>query len=249
MSPTTKLKESPLQWQQEPTMHEEQPHEVLPPARLKRGRPTQAKLTEESIGKAALELIDEKGWSALTMNALAARLHVRAPSLYHYIDGQNDLIDLFRIQIVRKIETAQLADMNWEEAIISFGMSYYRAFLQHTNTIGILSVSPIRDRETFQMYEAFLKVLDREGWNAERAIEILVGLEYLALGSAYEQAASDIMLNADLADSNDAPVLARFVRERINKEKVVEDTFTQLLHDFVGMFRIERERELQKGQD
>lgn len=249
MSPTTKLKESPLQWQQEPTMHEEQPHEVLPPAHLKRGRPTQAKLTEESIGKAALELIDEKGWSALTMNALAARLHVRAPSLYHYIDGQNDLIDLFRIQIVRKIETAQLADMNWEEAIISFGMSYYRAFLQHTNTIGILSVSPIRDRETFQMYEAFLKVLDREGWNAERAIEILVGLEYLALGSAYEQAASDIMLNADLADSNDAPVLARFVRERINKEKVVEDTFTQLLHDFVGMFRIERERELQKGQD
>lgn len=230
-------------------MHEEQPHEVLPPARPKRGRPTQAKLTEESIGKAALELIDEKGWSALTMNALAARLHVRAPSLYHYIDGQNDLIDLFRIQIVRKIETAQLADMNWEEAIISFGMSYYRAFLQHTNTIGILSVSPIRDRETFQMYEAFLKVLDREGWNAERAIEILVGLEYLALGSAYEQAASDIMLNADLADSNDAPVLARFVRERINKEKVVEDTFTQLLHDFVGMFRIERERELQKGQD
>lgn len=211
--------------------------------RPKRGRPTQAKLTEETIAAAALDLIDEKGWSALTMNALASKLHVRAPSLYHYIDGQNDLIHLIRQQVVRKIETSQLAQMNWEEAILSFGMSYYRAFLQHTNTIGILSVTPIRDRETFQMYEAFLSVLDREGWNAERSIEILVGLEYLALGSAYEQSASDIMLNAELAEANDAPVLAKFVRARINKDKIVEDTFTQLLSDFVAMFRIERDRE------
>lgn len=224
-------------------MSEEKTGEESTPVRHKRGRPSQAKLTEETIAEAALELIDEKGWSALTMNALASKLHVRAPSLYHYIDGQNDLIHLIRRQVVRKIETAQLANMNWEDAILSFGMSYYRAFLQHTNTIGILSVTPIRDPDTFQMYEAFLSVLDREGWNAERSIEILVGLEYLALGSAYEQSASEIMLDAELAEANGAPVLAKFVRARINKEKVVEDTFTQLLADFVAMFRIERERE------
>lgn len=224
-------------------MSAEKVGEEVTSQRPKRGRPTQAKLTEETIAAAALDLIDEKGWSALTMNALAAKLHVRAPSLYHYIDGQNDLIHLIRQKVVRKIETSQFAQMNWEEAILSFGMSYYRAFLQHTNTIGILSVTPIRDRETFQMYEAFLSVLDREGWNAERSIEILVGLEYLALGSAYEQSASDIMLNAELAEANDAPVLAKFVRARINKDKIVEDTFTQLLADFVAMFRIERDRE------
>lgn len=224
-------------------MGEERSGIKAPVPRHKRGRPTQAKLTEETIAVAALELIDEKGWSALTMNALAAKLHVRAPSLYHYIDGQNDLIHLIRQQVVRKIETEQLAQMNWEEAILSFGMSYYRAFLQHINTIGILSVTPIRDRETFQMYEAFLSVLDREGWNAERSIEILAGLEYLALGSAYEQSASEMMLDAELADENDAPVLAKIVRERLNKGKKVEDTFTQLLADFVAMFRIERERE------
>ena len=225
-------------------MSEEITGKVASASRPKRGRPSQAKLTEETIAVAALELIDQKGWSALTMNALAAKLHVRAPSLYHYIDSQNDLIHLIRQQVVRKIETEQLAQMNWEEAILSFGMSYYRAFLQHINTIGILSVTPIRDRETFQMYEAFLSVLDREGWNAERSIEILAGLEYLALGSAYEQSASEMMLDAELADENDAPVLAKIVRERLNKGKKVEDTFTQLLADFVAMFRIEREREL-----
>lgn len=209
----------------------------------KRGRPLTAKLTEEIIATAALELIDAKGWAALTMNALATRLHVSAPSLYHHIDGQNDLIDLIRTKIVQKIETQQLATMGWEEAILSFGMSYYKAFLQHTNAIGILSVTPIRDKSTFQMYEAFITSLQRGGWSGDRAIEILVGLEYLALGSAYEHAASGLMLNADLAEANDAPVLAQFVRARVNKEKIVDDTFVHLLNDFVTMFTIERERQ------
>jgi AcrR family transcriptional regulator len=212
-------------------------------AKMKRGRPTKAKLTEDIIASEALALMDERGWSGLTMNALASRLHVRAPSLYHYIDGQSDLIHLIRAQIVRKIETAQLAESSWQNAILTFGMSYYRAFLQHTNAIGILSVTPIQDRETFHMYECFLGALDRGGWGADRGIEILAGLEYLALGSAYAHSASDVMLNAELAEANDAPILAKFVRARVSKGNDVEPTFTRLLEDFVAMFTIERERE------
>jgi AcrR family transcriptional regulator len=226
-------------------MDNDQPRgqQVMGPSPMKRGRPTKAKLTEGIIASEALALIDERGWSGLTMNALASRLHVRAPSLYHYIDGQSDLIHLIRAQIVRKIETAQLADSDWQDAILTFGMSYYKAFLQHTNAIGILSVTPIKDRETFRMYESFLGALDRGGWNADRAIEILAGLEYLALGSAYAHAAAEVMLNAELAEANDAPILAKFVRARIDKGNAVEPIFSRLLEDFVTMFTIERERE------
>ena len=207
------------------------------------GRPSHAKITLDGIGEAALAIIDERGLDALTMNALATRLQVRAPSLYHYIDGQADLIHLVRRLIVRKIDTSKLRAMNWEDAIRNFGMSYYLAFMQHTNTIQILSVTPIRDPETFAMYEAFLSALDREGWSGERALEILVGLEYLALGSAYEANAADIMLDAERADAAHAPVLARFLRERAElTTSVVEDTFVQLLEDFITMFRIERDR-------
>lgn len=213
------------------------------PAQMKRGRPSKAKLTQDIIASEALALIDERGWSGLTMNALASRLHVRAPSLYHHVDGQSDLIHLIRAQIVRKIETAQLADSSWQDAILTFGMSYYRAFLLHTNAIGILSVTPIRDRETFHMYECFLGALDRGGWDADRSIEILAGLEYLALGSAYAHSASDVMLNADLAEANDAPTLAKFVRARASNGNAVEPLFSGLLEDFVTMFTIARERE------
>lgn len=217
--------------------------QVSSPQPRRRGRPPSAKLTLDSIGEAALAIVDERGWGSLTMNALATRLHVRAPSLYHYIDGQADIIHLIRRLIVRKIDTSQLADTNWEDAIRSFGMSYYRAFMQHTNTIQILSVTPVRDPETFAMYEAFLAALDREGWSGERALEILVGLEYIALGSAYEVNAPEIMLDAERAEAAQAPVLARFLRERAKlTNSVVEDTFVQLLEDFILMFKIERDR-------
>lgn len=212
-------------------------------ARPRRGRPTSAKLTQDRIAEAALELIDERGWDSLTMTALATRLHVRAPSLYHHIESQADLIHLVRRLIVRNIDTSSLDRVAWEEAIRSFGMSYYRAFLRHPNTIQTLSVTPIHDPETFAMYEAFLSALDREGWTGERALEILVGLEYLALGSAFEANAPDVMLAAERADANNAPILAKFLRERAAQgTEVVEATFVQLLEDFIMMFRMERER-------
>lgn len=214
------------------------------PDRPKRGRPPKAKLTEAGIAQAALELVDERGWAAFSMNALALKLGVRTPSLYHHIDGQADLINLIRALIVREIETDQLVDLGWQEAIRSFGMSYYRAFVGHPNAIQILSVTPINDLDTFQMYEAFLSALDRERWRGERALEILVGLEWLALGSAYEANASEAMLNAERALANNAPVLAKFLLERASSlENVAEETFVQLLDDFITMFELERVRE------
>lgn len=210
----------------------------------KRGRPPKAKLDENRIAHASLELIDERGWAAFSMNALALKLGVRTPSLYHHIEGQADLIDLVRALIVREIETSQLDELDWDEAIRSFGMSYYRAFVRHPNAIQILSVTSINDRDTFQMYEAFLAMLDREGWSGERALEILVGLEHLALGSAYEANASEAMLDAERATQNDAPVLAKFLLERAaSAETVAEDTFVQLLDDFIEMFRLQRDRQ------
>lgn len=209
---------------------------------VKRGRPSTAKLSEQNIAEGALDIIDERGWSALTMNALATRLNVRAPSLYHHIEGQHDLINLVRALIVSEIETESLASLDWEEATRVFGMSYYRAFLAHPNAIQILSVTPIDDRATFQMYEAFLSALDRAGWAAERALEVLVGLEYLALGSAYEANASELMLNAQRAEDNGAPVLAKFLRARSDSDSLVEEVFVHLLDDFIRMFKSERDR-------
>ena len=55
---------------------------------------TPAGLTTEAIASSALDVIRDLGVAGLTMRALAERLGVRAPSLYHHVRGKDDLLAL-----------------------------------------------------------------------------------------------------------------------------------------------------------
>jgi TetR/AcrR family transcriptional regulator, tetracycline repressor protein len=53
-----------------------------------------AGITVPAIADAALAVIRADGVDGLTMRAVAERLHVRAPSLYHHVHNKSDLLDL-----------------------------------------------------------------------------------------------------------------------------------------------------------
>lgn len=48
---------------------------------------TRTRLTKTAVVQAAMELINEEGTSALSLNRLAEKLGIRPPSLYNHIDG------------------------------------------------------------------------------------------------------------------------------------------------------------------
>lgn len=52
------------------------------------------KITAASVADTALAMIRETGVSSLTMRAVAARLGVSAPALYHHVAGREELLDL-----------------------------------------------------------------------------------------------------------------------------------------------------------
>lgn len=200
------------------------------------GRPTEAKVTTERIAQAALVLIDERGWAELTMNNLAERLGVRAPSLYHHISGQHDLINLVRDLVVTEIDVSMFGRLPIDDALRQFGLSYHSAFARHPNTIPVLSVSPIRDRRTFGMYEAMLVATAEAGWSQEQSLEFLFALEYIALGTAFEWSAQELMISAEDARNFDAPLLASYVAERTDQQNLAISTFTSLLDKLLAAF-------------
>lgn len=53
-----------------------------------------AGVTVAAIADAALAVIRSDGVDGLTMRAVAERLHVRAPSLYHHVRNKSELLDL-----------------------------------------------------------------------------------------------------------------------------------------------------------
>ena len=218
------------------------PGEVMSPRRS--GRPRRPRLDRRRIAEAALELIDERGWPGCTMAALAGRLGVRAPSLYHHIDGQEQIADLVREIVISRIIDPSDSGLEWREAFFEFGVSYYRAFARHPNTIQTLSTTPVHDAASLRMYEGFLRMMSRAGWDLERAYEAMIGLEHLALGFAYEWNAEELMLDSRLAAEHGAPLLAEITRDRTEQPVIAEATFFSLLRRYIEMYAMSLEAEV-----
>ncbi len=70
------------------------------PARTS-GRST--KLSRDVIVNAALTFLDREGWDSLTINALAAQLGTKGPSLYNHVSSLDDLRRSVRKRVVGDI--------------------------------------------------------------------------------------------------------------------------------------------------
>jgi len=64
-----------------------------------------ARLSREIIVNAALTFLDREGWDTLTINALAAQLGTKGPSLYNHVDSLEDLRRTVRIRVIDDIIT------------------------------------------------------------------------------------------------------------------------------------------------
>jgi AcrR family transcriptional regulator len=82
--------------------------------------PKRTRLTKSAVIDAAVQLLNQEGPEALTLNRLADELGIRPPSLYNHIDGlpglQNDLAIL---------NASQLADCLGEAAIGKSGSDLF----------------------------------------------------------------------------------------------------------------------------
>ena len=67
-------------------------HTLQGPERSRRG--PQRGLSVDAVVEAAIALADEQGLEAVTMRALAQRLGIGAMSLYTYVPGRGELVDL-----------------------------------------------------------------------------------------------------------------------------------------------------------
>jgi AcrR family transcriptional regulator len=61
------------------------------------------KLSRDVIVNAALTFLDREGWDALTINALAAQLGTKGPSLYNHVDSLEDLRRTVRMRVIGDI--------------------------------------------------------------------------------------------------------------------------------------------------
>jgi AcrR family transcriptional regulator len=93
----------------------------------------QTKLSREMIINAALSFLDREGWDALTVNALAAHLGTKGPSLYNHVQSLDDLRRTVRVRVIGDIITmlSRAAEGRAGDDAVLFMAAAYRSYAHH----------------------------------------------------------------------------------------------------------------------
>jgi len=175
-------------------------------------RPSTPLLSRARIARAALELIDEQGFDALTTRRLARRLGVRDPSLYNHISSRDDLLDEVHALIIDEELPPMPLHGDWREALAEFARSYRRAFARHPHVIATIARRPISTPVSLRVYEDLFRFLEHHRFDAPAVLAITAAIDFLCLGAAIEPFAAGYV-RAPSEYEDDYPHLARALKD------------------------------------
>ena len=137
------------------------------PPRRRRGRP--AKLSRESILRAALALLDRDGADALTMRRLGAELGVEAMSLYRHVADRAALLDALADHLAGQFEP-RAASEDWPEALRHFASELRAIARRHPAAFALVGTRVLSTPNELRPIEAVLASLRRGGFTPARAV-------------------------------------------------------------------------------
>lgn len=179
-----------------------------------RGRPAAPVLSRRRITEAAIRLVEEKDYRHLTMSSLSKRLGVSTSALYNHVSSKREVMVLIQDRLNTDIDCSGFGTAPWDEALRIWARSYRRCYIRHTALIPVIAVLPVADSpQTLQMYEQVARGLDEAGFEGREVVDVIVGVEALVFGAAYDASApEDIFDPGGLTEM--APTFTRLAAAR-----------------------------------
>ncbi|WP_394938145.1 TetR/AcrR family transcriptional regulator [Psychromicrobium sp. YIM B11713] len=158
-------------------------------------------LSKERIIEAAIQILDAEGEGALTFRTLAARLATGSGAIYWHVANKDELLAAATNEVIGRVATELLGDVEPREAIRSFALGVFDAIDAHPWAGTQLSLKPWQPAMV-SIFEGLggrlqaLGVPPQLQFNAASAL-----LSYLqGLAGQYAAAARLIARDADRAD-------------------------------------------------
>lgn len=152
------------------------------PARRRRTGPP---LTVEAIRDAALAIVRERGYDAVSMRAVAQRLDTGQASLYAHVRGKNDLDRLLMEHVFAQLPLVEGGD--WRDHLTSFYANLRRQMAEHSGLSHAYFGSNPTDPASTRRLEDSAAALERAGFTprqglvAGQAIDLVAAAEALAV--------------------------------------------------------------------
>ena len=187
-------------------------------------------ISRKRVMRVALSIIDARGIDALSLRTVAARLGIRAPSLYNYFHSKAELLQEIARSLLVNVKRPQ-SGTDWRENILQIAVGARRAILRHPKAAPLLLLHFPRE-VLVSAYERSMGIYDTA---PELHLVITEGVEKLTLGSALFTAASRAQGKTHWPsyDKNRYPKLAAAVLTNLHGEdSLFEETLRRFLQGF-----------------
>ncbi|MFD7154757.1 TetR/AcrR family transcriptional regulator C-terminal domain-containing protein [Kribbella sp. NPDC059898] len=150
--------------------------------------PQQRRTDRAAIVAAAIAVLDERGLDKLSLHAIAARLGVRQPALYHHFEDKNALLSAVAAEVLERGHTDRLprADEDWRAFLIRNAHSLRRAMLGVRDGARLLAVAGPRAPKLGNAI-AQVSFLEQHGFTGADAILAYVAVSRYTIGATLEQ--------------------------------------------------------------
>lgn len=141
-------------------------------------------LTLERIVTAAVAVADAEGLAAVSMRRLSAELGTGTMSLYRYIPGKAELLDLMLDQVQAFDPDAHTPDLGWRETLEMVARGSWQLLGRHPWLLQVDQARPLLGPNAMAGLEFALRGLDGLGLTGRERVHVIVTVEGFATGVA-----------------------------------------------------------------
>jgi AcrR family transcriptional regulator len=156
------------------------------------GRRRRPELSVDRIVRAAVELADAEGLAALSMRKVGERLGVGTMSLYTYVPGKAELLDLMLDTVYGEVVPGRDDTRDgWREKLERVARDNWALYLRHPWLLYVATGRPPLGPHTMAKYEHELRALDGIGLTdleMDSALSLVLGYVHGAARGAVEAA-------------------------------------------------------------
>lgn len=172
-------------------------------------------LTLDRIVDAAIALADAEGIDGLTMRRVAAQLGVGTMSLYRYVPGKAELLDLMFDRVSVPGDDTKKA-VGWRAAMEAIARDGRKRYLRHQWLLHVNWTRPVFGPNSLRDFQLTIAALDGLGLTDRERVKIIVALDSYVAGNVrqeilYANAPAETGISEEAFWAHQIPVLERAI--------------------------------------
>lgn len=157
-------------------------------------------LTLEQIVTAAVELADSEGLGALSMRRVAGELGTGTMSLYRYVPGKGELLDLMLDHVSFPAAAHRRPPRSWRKALEQVAHGIWDLYHEHPWLLQVNQSRPVLGPNSLAGMDYALAGMDKLPLTGREKVAVIMTIDHLVTGTArtyvqQEQAAAETGLS------------------------------------------------------